>query len=287
MPGKQANQSAIRYIRPWIISIYVALIAGGGAFAFVHLDDGPKYFVSGLLAGAGFAGVLAEVLSAPDRRESERRLDELRGSNVASYRLAYAMGEFVWGFYAHLSKHETTHHEVTQFVQQGELLGIGDSLQAMVAQASSSSATINFDDVKRRVEQALAYKGQHLEAFFDIGWHLLALRGDDAKAEAAARNKVGADLSAELDAVSGVIVGVSPYRAWKNIDQLWSEQKLPDQQVDKVLLALHAFFKFLEDDQKAYQRFKHMVDVMGKKEFVENPEKTLRTIDDELGELGL
>ncbi|MBP1817811.1 hypothetical protein [Mycobacterium sp. OAE908] len=257
------------------------------AFAFVHLEDGPKYFVSGALVGAGLAGVLTEVFTAPDRRESERRLDELRGGNVGSYRLAYRMGEFVWGFYAHLSKGETTHREVTEFLRQGESLGIEDGLQAMISRANNPSETIDFNDIKSRVEQAFTYKGQLLERFFDIGWYVFVLRGDDAKTDAGARNKVGEDLKFELDAVSAVISGVSPHLAWTNIQQLWDEHKITDAQVDRLLLALHGFFTFLEDDQKEYQRFKQVIVMISEKELVQNPAKKLPSIMHALAGLGL
>lgn len=280
-----ASPRVIEYVRWWIISICVALIGAGVAFVFVHLDDGPKYFVSGALVGAGLAGALAELFSAPDRRESDRRLDELRGTTVANYRLAYNMGEFVWGFYAHLSKGETTHHEVNEILELGESLGIRDSLQALVAQASSTK--IDLDDVKDRVEHGLRFKGQHLEAFFDIGFCLLTLRSDGAKKHSASRGKVGADLAGELEDVSGVIVGVSPLRAWRNVRQLWDENKLTDQQIDKLLLALHAFFKFLEDNQKAYQLFKRMVSIMSEEKFVKHPEQEVQRIIDGLAQLNL
>jgi hypothetical protein len=261
------------------------VLAGvGSAILLFNISEGTKYFVAGVLVGAACGGGLNEFLSAPDRRESTKRLDELRGSVVPRYRLAYKMGDFVFNFYAALSRGERKARDVETFLDQGEVLGIRASLTLAVENSDSNLAS-SFNDIRTRVDGALSLSGEHLNSFFEIGQNLHALRGEDAKEHPELHGPVAANLARSLKEIDGLIEGVDPSKAWRNIYELWNKGELGPKAIDDLLTVFHLFFFALEENQNSYEEWKAILIKVGKTKKLDGRSRKLDSVLAEISKI--
>jgi hypothetical protein len=254
----KSHGGLISYIRLWVVSTCLVLIGAGIVILLFHIPESTKYFVSGALLGVGCGGALNEVVSAPDRRESAKRLNQLRSTVFAKYRLAYRMGDFVFNFSAALSKGDQTDPEVATFLNQGEVLGIRASLAQVVENADPSRPSLH-DDIRKRVDEALSFSGGNLDSFFEIAQYLHALRGDDANEKPEARKLTAAALAESLKDIEGLIDGVDASKAWEKIYYFWDKADLNPKEIYLLLTVFHLFFWTLEDYTDAYEAWKEIV----------------------------
>jgi hypothetical protein len=245
----------ISYIRWWVLLACLILAGAGIVILIFHISEATKYFVAGALVGAGCGGGLNEIVSAPDRRESSKRLDELRGTVVPRYRLSYTMGDFVFNFYAALSKGDKKARDVEKFLNQGEVLGIRTGLTLVVENSDPTLPSL-FDDIRTQVDEALSLSGEKLNSFFEIGQNLHALRGTDAKEHPELRRPVAANLARSLKDIEGLTDGIDPSEAWENIYNLWNKDDSNPEEIDDLLTVFHLFFLTLEENQNLYEKWK-------------------------------
>jgi hypothetical protein len=276
----------ISYIRWWVLLACLVLTGAGLLILLFHISEATKYFVAGALVGAGCGGGLNEVVSAPDRRESSKRLDELRGTVVPRYRLAYKMGDFVFNFYAALSKGDKKAHDVETFLDQGEVLGIRTSLTLVVENSDPSLPSL-FNNIRMRVDEALSLSGENLNSFFEIGQNLHALRGRDAKERPELRGPVAANLARSLKDIEGLADGVDPSKAWENIYNLWNKDDSDPKEIDGLLTVFHLFFFTLEENQNQYEKWKAILIKVSKMKTRDGRPRKLTPVMEEIRSLGI
>ena len=276
----------ISYIRWWVLLTCLVLAGAGITILLFHISEAAKYFVAGALVGAACGGALNEFVSAPDRLESSRRIDELRGTVVPRYQLAYKMGDFVFNFYAALSKGDKTDRDVVTFLDQGEVLGIRTGL-TLVVEKSDQGLSVVFDDIRTRVDEALALSGRKLNSFFEIGQTLHALRGEDAKERPELRRPVAAKLARSLKDIDGLIDGIDPSKAWENIYKLWDKSDSNPKEIGDLLTVFHLFFFTLEDNQRLYEEWKAILIKVGKMKTHRSRPRKLKDVMAEISSLGI
>jgi hypothetical protein len=144
------------------------------------------------------------------------------------------------------------------FLDQGEVLGIRASLTQVVANADSSHP-IPYDDIRKRVDDALSLSGGNLDSFFEIAQYLHALRGADANEKPEARKRTASALTKSLQDIEGLIDGIDPSKAWEKIHYFWNEADLTPKEIYLLLTVFHLFFYTLEDYKDAYEAWKEIV----------------------------
>ncbi len=166
-----------------------------------------------------------------------------RPSRVAPHRgrLAYRMGEFFFGFYAEISKNNRDAREVAEFLVLSEQLGVYQAVAKLIDTADDRNPDL-YEQLRSRIQMAMVYGGQNLMPFFDLGQDMLAIRGGDAKQDAAARDIVLAKVRRHLERIARVAESLPMHLAWDRISVWWRDGRLSSRDVDALLVLVHAYF---------------------------------------------
>ncbi len=232
-----------RYVHWPILLPCVLLAVAGVAVELTSIATETKHFIAGILIGAGAGGAIAELAATLERRDSQEQLTELRETGLAECRRAYRMGEFFFGFQVALSRNDRDHREVREFLALAEILGLGPTLNQIVAEAPEN---IEYEELRNRIANALIFVSGSLPAFFSLGINVLAVRafhGGDEERE---------QLRITLGKVSDGLVEAARYSedkylvsAWQKMRLWWESGKLSDADAQAFVLLFHAYLLLL------------------------------------------
>jgi hypothetical protein len=240
MASEAQPRNARSFVRWWVLGPCLVAVALGLGVLLIKMPTETKHFLAGLFVGIGAGGAIAEITATFERRDTDAQMAQLRAPLLGDCRLAYRLGEFVFPFYAALSRNEPDDRHVTEVQGLAETLGIGKDVERSIEQAKNRGAS-DFPEYQVRFQQALSFKGAHTLAFYALGSDLLAIRGADAKSDRVARAFVATRIGENLSVTKQFAGDCPTDTAWERLMARWEGGKLSDDEIDNSLMAFHGF----------------------------------------------
>jgi hypothetical protein len=234
------NRNALGFVRWWILGPCLVAVALGLGVLLIKMPTETKHFLAGLFLGIGAGGAIAEITATFERRDTDAQMAQLRAPLLGDCRLAYRLGEFVFPFYAALSRNEPDDRHVTEVQSLAETLGIGKDVERSIEQANKHGAS-EFPEYQVRFQLALSFKGAHTLAFYALGSDLFAIRGPDAKSDREARASVATKIRESLSIAKQFAGDCPTDTAWERFMARWEGGKLSENEIDDALMAFHGF----------------------------------------------
>lgn len=243
-----------RYIGWWRIAGYLLFIVAGFICLIAISADAARWGWLGLLGGVGIGGLLAEFFTIWVRREDANRHHELLEMARSRARAAYRIGEFFFEALVAIEANNFNDYRVIEVLDRSEILGIEGAIKRLLDRISPDDLDL-YGKINDEILAAILYAGEDTHIFFTLGKDLLALRGEDALANADARNLVASRVSENLASISGLMAPLNPAGVWRRFAHLWQTDCLTNTQIAFLLQLFHRYLRTLGTEQLGGREF--------------------------------
>jgi hypothetical protein len=241
MASETQPRNARSFVRWWVLGPCLVAVALGLGVLLIKMPTETKHFLAGLFLGIGAGGAIAEITATFERRDTDAQMAQLRAPLLGNCRLGYALGEYVFPFYAALSRSEPDDPHVSEMQSLAESLGIGNAVDRAIEQAKTRGA-LDYTAYQLLFYKALSFTGAHTLAFYMLGSDLLAIRGSDAKTDRTARAFVAARIRENVSVAEEYSGDCPALPAWERLTERWESGGLSDAEIDSALAAFRDFY---------------------------------------------